>query len=158
MGAASRAESNEWFANVDPVLFPWLDDHRVEDAAVFPAAGFAEIALAAARETFGHGALEVRNLEILQPLVFDGVRSFELMTRVSHDTHVVEIRSRPRPGGDQWVVHAQATVAQARIADVAADAPAEPSGAGFEAARLYELTRRRGFAYGPAFRRVISAT
>jgi acyl transferase domain-containing protein/acyl carrier protein len=157
LGAVARAESNEWFATVDPAQFSWLDDHRIEDAAVFPAAGFAEIALAAARQTFGPGALEVRDLDILQPLVFDGVRSFELMTRVSHDTHVVEIRSRPRPNGDQWVVHVQATVAPAPVADGAAEAPAQPSGASFDSARLYELTRRRGFFYGPAFRRVASA-
>ena len=156
LGAAARGESREWFTAIDPGVFPWLEDHRVEDAAVFPAAGFVEIALAAARETYGEGALEVRDLEILLPLVFDGARSFEVMTRVSHDTGVLEIRSRPRPGGDEWSLHVQATIARSPVPDT----PAEPMpGAAsdvFDADRLYALARRRGLMYGPAFRKVDS--
>ncbi|HKU98833.1 MAG TPA: SDR family NAD(P)-dependent oxidoreductase [Vineibacter sp.] len=156
LGTSVRAHSHEWYTAIDPGLFPWLEDHRVEDAAVFPAAGFIEIALAAARQTFGDGALEVRDLEILQPLVFDAERSFEVMTRVSHDTGVLEIRSRPRPGEDDWSLHVKATVAQAPVPDVTVEPLTEPACDVFDADRLYALARRRGLMYGPAFRKVDS--
>jgi len=156
LGAAVRGESREWFTAIDPGVFPWLEDHRVEDAAVFPAAGYVEIALAAARETYGEGPLEVRDLEILLPLVFDGARSFEVMTRVSHDTGVLEIRSRPRPGGDEWSLHVQATIARAPVPDTPAEAMPGPASDVFDADRLYALARRRGLMYGPAFRKVDS--
>ncbi len=154
LGTAVRGESREWFATIDPGLFPWLEDHRVEDAAVFPAAGFVEIALAAARETYGDGALEVRDLEILQPLVFDGNRSFEVMTRVSHDTGVVEIRSRPRPAGSDWSLHVQASVVRAPVPDTSLEALQGAATEIVGADRLYGLARRRGLMYGPAFRKV----
>ncbi len=156
LGSSVRAQSHEWYTAIDPGLFPWLDDHRVEDAAVFPAAGFIEMALAAARETFGQEALEVRDLEILQPLVFDSERSFEVMTRVSHDTGVLEIRSRPRPGEDDWSLHVKATIAQAPVSDVVAEPLSAPACDVFDADRLYALARRRGLMYGPAFRKVDS--
>ncbi|WP_178133513.1 type I polyketide synthase [Vineibacter terrae] len=156
LGSAMRAESREWFTAIDPGLFPWLEDHRVEDTAVFPAAGFIEIALAAARETYGDGALEVRDLEILQPLVFDAERSFEVMTRVSHDTGVLEIRSRPRPGEDEWSLHVKATVAQAPVSEMSVAPLSDPACDVFDAERVYALARRRGLVYGPAFRKVES--
>ncbi|HJQ56077.1 MAG TPA: acyltransferase domain-containing protein, partial [Vineibacter sp.] len=154
LGAALRAESGEWFASIDPGLHPWLDEHRVEDAPVFPAAGFVEIALAAAREAFGDGAIEVRDMEILLPLVFDGARSFEVMTRVSHDTKVVQIHSRPRSGGDEWSIHVQASVAQAPVSQGTAPAPSGATVEVYDAARLYALAQRRGLMYGPSFRKV----
>ncbi|MCW5744746.1 MAG: SDR family NAD(P)-dependent oxidoreductase [Alphaproteobacteria bacterium] len=153
LGSALRPDAGDWFASIDPQLFPWLEDHRVEDTAVFPAAGFVEIALAAARQKFGSGALEVRDLEILQPLVFDGVRSFELMTRISHDTNVLEIRSRPRPGGDEWSLHVQASIAQAPAADAIVPPLAGEVSAVFDADQVYRLAQRRGLMYGPAFRK-----
>jgi NADPH:quinone reductase-like Zn-dependent oxidoreductase/acyl carrier protein len=156
LGAAARGESREWVTAIDPGVFAWLEDHRVEDAAIFPAAGFVEIALAAAREAYGEGALEVRDLEILSPLVFDAARSFEVMTRVSHDTGVLEIRSRPRPGGDEWSLHVQATIARAPVPDMKAEAMPGAASDTFDADRLYAMARRRGLMYGPAFRKVES--
>lgn len=154
LGNKLHSGLNEWISTVDANVFPWLDDHRVDGAAVFPAAGFIEMALGAARETFGDGALEVRDLEILQPLVFDGIRSFETVTRLSSETQTLEMYSRPRPGSEDATLHAKVTIAKAP-----AQAGGYPSWQGvlcdtFDAARMYDVTRRRGFAYGPAFQRV----
>src|SRR5262249_17336951 len=110
-----------------------------------------------ARETFGKVALEVRDLEIVQPLVFDRVGSFEVMTRLSHDTHVLEIKSRPVAGaGDEWLINVQTTVAQAPSAQGKSEAPLKKVREVFDSERVYELSRQRGFSYGDAFRRIAS--
>ncbi len=156
LGNKARANANEWLSAIDADVLPWLGDHRVDEAAVFPAAGFIEIALAAAREVFGHVALEIRDLEILQPLVFDGVRSFEIVTQMSAETNTAVIRSRPRPSGDDGAINAKAAFAQAPVSDVPAEVWQSDIVDTFDTARLYDVTRRRGFAYGPAFRRIAS--
>lgn len=156
LGSPFRTGSGEWFATVDPGLFPWLDDHKVEEATVFPAAAFAEIALAATRETVGDGALEVRDFEIGQPLVFDGVRSFEITTRVSHESRMFEIRSHARDGDEDWLVNVQGSVSQAPVPEAKAFVPGGKPRDVFDTEALYKLALRRGFLYGPAFRRVVS--
>jgi acyl transferase domain-containing protein/acyl carrier protein len=51
----------------------WLGDHRVFERVVFPGAGFAELALAAAGELWPEaGALRLDELLLLEPLVLEG--------------------------------------------------------------------------------------
>lgn len=156
IGSKLRDDSNQWLSSIDADLFPWLGDHRVEDAAVFPAAGFIEMALAVARETFGDGAIEVRDLEILQPLVFDGVKSFEISAKLSSDTQTVEMYSRLRPGLQDPAFNAKAKIAQSPATHAKCDPWQGTVSDSFDAERLYGVTRRRGYAYGPAFRRIAS--
>lgn len=153
LGQATRPGSGAWYATVDPLVLPWLGDHRVEDAAVFPAAGFIEVALAAARETFGEVALEVRDLEILQPLVFNDERSFEIATRLSTETSTIEMRSRPRPSVDDFSLNAKATIGPAPVSEkLERFIPLVKTS--LDSREVYALAQRRGLSYGPAFRRI----
>ena len=156
LGNKLRNGLSEWISTVDVSVLPWLGDHCVDGAVVFPAAGFIEMALGAARETFGDGALEVRDLEILQPLVFDGVRSFETLAKLSSETQMLEMYSRPRPGSEEGALNAKGIIAKAPVQSGGYDPWKGIFCDTFDAARLYEATRRRGFAYGPAFQRVES--
>ena len=52
----SRSMDIYFGSEVDLSTIPWLTDHRVFDAAVFPATGFLEIALAAGADIAGTGA------------------------------------------------------------------------------------------------------
>ncbi len=53
---------------LDPRLFPWLDDHRFWDSVVFPAAGYGEIGLALARHLFPGESYVVEDLEMKKAL------------------------------------------------------------------------------------------
>ena len=63
-----------WQADIATETIPWLADHKVHGQAVMPAAAFAEMALAAARQALGlpGGAVEVTALDIEQTLALDG--------------------------------------------------------------------------------------
>ncbi|WP_075214472.1 type I polyketide synthase [Mongoliimonas terrestris] len=153
LGFRVRRGTGPWIAGIDTDRIPWLADHKVEASTVFPAAGFVEAALAAARETFGEGPIEIRDLDILRPLVLEDGEPVELRTEVDPDHHVVEIASRRRLSGDDFALHVRARIARPPVATT----PAEPIPAatepGLDAAALYTLTRRFGLDYGPAFRR-----
>ena len=88
LGRRLRSDSHEWFSTVDPMLFPWLNDHKVSGVLVFPATAFIEVMLAAGQQIHGDAVLELRDLDIVQPLIFDGKSCFETLVKIeSRDGH-----------------------------------------------------------------------
>ena len=151
-GKRLRPETAEWFNVIDLDLLPFLADHKVEQTAVFPAAGFIEMALRAALQWTGEARIEVRDLEILRPLVLDEGKTFETMVRLSPDDRVIEIHARPRLSGADWSLYAKAGF---RTLAGAADAPApqaDTAGTKVSHDEIYRLTLAHGLDYGPAFR------
>lgn len=143
-----------WENTLDPSVLPWLADHKVGGAVVFPGAAYAEMALAAAREWLGAGAFGLEEMDILAPLVFDEevarTLRFELYPR---DGSFV-IKSRPRLSTDPWTLHASGRLLQpsgatshARLAR-----PDPRHASALPADAHYRLTAALGLAYGPAFR------
>lgn len=155
LGARHRLDSAEWFSTVDPALFPWIDDHKVGDVPVLPATGYVEAMLAAAREIHPEGALELRDLDILRPLVFDGKTSYETSIRLAHETGIVELLSRQRGGGGGWTLNARGIIGRSPIAGKATVSPETPAHAIIvPKSSVYAWAQDLGFDYGPTFQRV----
>jgi len=159
LGQRPRVDSGDWFAIVDPVLFPWLQDHKVGDAVVFPATAYVEVVLAAAREVYGDVALELRDFDIVRPLIFDGRTSHETMVRFAAETGLVEFHSRLRGGLPDWTLHARGIIRRSPIAtEISAPASARVGSVLVPKAKVYECAQDLGFTYGPAFQRVRQAS
>lgn len=155
LGLRPRADCTEWFSTVDPELFPWLGDHKVTNVAVFPASAYVEVLLSAAREVHADGAVELRDLDIILPLMFDGSTSVETLVRLSPETGVAEFLSRPRGGEPDWTLNARGIIGRSPVAMKAAAPPAALDGMIVVAKpKVYESSRQLGFDYGPAFQRV----
>lgn len=155
LGARLRTDSAEWFSTVDPALYLWIDDHKVGDVPVFPATGYVETILAAAREVHPEGALELRDLDILRPLVFEGRTSFEVCVRLAHETGTVELLSRQRGGGAGWTLNARGIIGRSPIAGKTTVPPAIPDHAVIVTkSRVYAAASALGFSYGPTFQRI----
>ena len=155
LGRRPRLDCFEWFSMVDPQLFPWLQHHKVAGSPVFPGTAYAEVMLAAARTVHGDAPLELRDFDIVRPLVFDGRASYETLLRLSPETGVAEFLSRARGGVVDWTLHARGVVHRSPIAGrmVALEQvpPGKPSVA---KPQVYASARALGFGYGPAFQRV----
>jgi acyl transferase domain-containing protein/NADPH:quinone reductase-like Zn-dependent oxidoreductase/acyl carrier protein len=155
LGLRPRADCTDWFSTVDSRLFPWIDDHKVGSVAVFPASAYVEVLLAAAREVHADGAVEVRDLDIILPLTFDGSTSVETLVRLSPETGIVEFLSRSRGGEPDWTLNARGVVGRSPIAAKAAPVPTALDGMIVVAKpKVYETGRQLGFDYGPTFQRV----
>lgn len=155
LGTRRHHESLEWYSTVDPVLFPWIADHKVGGIPVFPAAAYVEVMLAVAREVHPGNAIELREMDIVRPLVFDRRTSFETLLRLSHETGVTEFLSRPRGGGLDWALNARAIVARSPATEEHLPAQVAPGGNVFvPKAKVYEISRDLGFEYGPSFQRI----
>jgi phthiocerol/phenolphthiocerol synthesis type-I polyketide synthase C len=154
LGLRLRQDCTEWFSTIDPALFPWLEDHKLGNTPVFPAAGYVEVVLAAAREVHGDVALELRDLDIVRPLAFENHVSYETMLRLSPDSGLVEFLSRPRGGVPDWTLNARGTVSRSPITGSTVAPPVLPAGVvvvGKPAA--YRAAQALGYDYGPAFQR-----
>jgi phthiocerol/phenolphthiocerol synthesis type-I polyketide synthase D len=131
----------------------WLADHQVDGQAVMPAAGFAEMALAAGSQALGvpPAAVAADRLEVERMLPLD--RATQVTTQLSRDTETggrVEIHSRSARG--TWCRHAVAHVGMAQR-DVSARRPdpAAEAGTAVSPAEFYATLRHAGLCQGPAF-------
>ncbi|MFD2123246.1 hypothetical protein ACFSNO_33720 [Streptomyces cirratus] len=138
---------------------PWLADHVVRDAILFPGSGFVELAVRAGDHA-GCGVLE--ELALHAPLVLpeDGAVAVQIVVGAADESGRrsvgVYAREEGTPGTvpeREWTLHAEGVLADS------ADAPAfdltawPPPGADpLPLDGAYETLRDRGLAYGQAFR------
>ncbi|WP_237155125.1 type I polyketide synthase [Oryzibacter oryziterrae] len=145
-----------WFSHVDAVIVPWLADHKVELSTVFPAAGFVELLLSAARKRHTRGPLELRDLDILRPLVLEDGEMAEIRTELDAASDIIDVSSRTRLAAAAFNLHVRARVGVPPSQDVPVVTLPAPTGEPMAASALYELTRSFGLHYGPAFQRATS--
>lgn len=141
-----------WENTLDPAVLPWLADHQVGGAIVFPGAAYAEMALAAAREWLGGERLVFEEMDIVSPMVFDGEHARTLRFDLNDRDGGFQIKSRQRLSHDEWTLHAAGRILQ--------------PGAGLQSARIpplstntdridrethYRLAATLGLDYGPTF-------
>jgi acyl transferase domain-containing protein len=101
---------------------PWLADHRVYDLTLFPATGFLELALAAARHSSGDERIVLDNLSIHQGLVLPSQGAVTVQVIVTPGAgggHKVEVFSAEvtSAADADWRRHVSATTARADGSD-----------------------------------------
>ncbi|WP_340110450.1 SDR family NAD(P)-dependent oxidoreductase [Pikeienuella sp. HZG-20] len=154
LGWRLKRDEGAWSNIIDVGLQPWLADHRIDGAIVFPAAGYVEMALAAGRRIFGNS--ELSEFEILRPIVLDDGAAVE--TRVSFDqsTGQIRIESRRRLVGVEWGLNAFGVLRKTPVAaPVAAEADLKGA-AKLNGRQLYQSLEAYGLNYGAAFQRIKS--
>ncbi|MCZ0974970.1 SDR family NAD(P)-dependent oxidoreductase [Streptomyces albulus] len=162
LGSRQAGPEAAWLNRLDTDRLSWIEDHQVADAVVWPAAGFVEMALAAARSR--HDApLEITGLAIDRALTLNwsadsaspsDADDVHLATQLAQDGRLT-IRSRT--GEQDWTEHVRASVRsllrpQPPCLDIAALERRLPDKRpGLE---HYAAAHRAGLDYGPAFRTV----
>jgi phthiocerol/phenolphthiocerol synthesis type-I polyketide synthase C len=154
IGARLIADRLEWSAQVDPKLVPDLADHKIDGTVLLPGSAFVEMALAVARSWLESDQATIAELDIQQPMAFVGDMSREVMCRVSADTHLLEILSRPRLGHTPWQTHATAKI----VADAGHSDPNVSFPRDFvrqiPGSDLYLAANAAGLQFGPSFQNV----
>ncbi|MCB1773690.1 MAG: SDR family NAD(P)-dependent oxidoreductase [Gammaproteobacteria bacterium] len=167
LGYRMHENPGQWENLFDLAVFPDLADHAVGDTVVFPAAGFVEMALAAASAWYrsepadaangdaGFAAQEIEELEILSPLLLEKTTSRKVRFSIEPGDGRFTIRSRGYLEDGGWQLH------------VVGRLPGKPTGgtdrrplhppqrvADSGAEQHYALTAGVGLDYGPAYRAV----
>ena len=140
----------------------WVADHRINDYVLFPATGFLELALAAAREVLGSDRCLVRDFRIGAPMLLpegDSITVQIAVTPAADGSHQVQIFSRSSAeGSTPWQSHATAVVARSDAPAAALAGPEElerRNETPIDLPAYYENLARQGRRYGPAFRGLV---
>ncbi len=156
IGYRASSDVPVWHSHLDTVVCPELGDHRVAGKSWLPAAAFADMALSAAQMWLGHDRVELRDLDIVRPLVLSAEALMDVRTSIDSATATCQIDSRPCRSDDPWQVHARCRVTKLCDADRAPSARmwTEVGARVLPAADVYAQAKRVGLDYGPAFRRL----
>ncbi len=147
----------------------WVADHRIGGAVLMPMTAYLEIALAAARETGGEGALAIDNVEVAEPMVLregaERLMQVSVSALEAPDTgRRIRIFSRPADDDKEaWTLHATALAGTRDAADQAAPLAEWSTGADREGgdavdpSAFYDRVDAIGISFGPAFRALQTA-
>nr|WP_246422139.1 type I polyketide synthase [Nocardiopsis mwathae] len=140
-------------AGLSPHRVAWLAEHTVDGTPLFPAAGFAELALRAGDRV---GRRRVRELDMAAPLPLTGDDTVQVRLTVDHPGAEGErpftVHSR-LDGDGPWTRNATGLLADGTpCAEPLPAAWPPPGAAPVDLDRAYERLAERGYGYGPAFR------
>ncbi|WP_345397009.1 polyketide synthase dehydratase domain-containing protein [Nonomuraea salmonea] len=154
MQLAAHPGTEFWESWQDVRTTPYLAEHRVDDMAVFPAAGYAEMALAAS----GGEPVELTDLIFAAALTLPDQRTTQVQLALAGTGEQRAFQIYSDQGDGAWTLHAKGRLRPAPAtepATEAAQAPAVPEGcAVIGADDFYRECAARGLRYGPRFQRI----
>jgi amino acid adenylation domain-containing protein len=156
LGFRLKIGAPRWQAHIAADAPRYMGDHCVDGTPVFPAAGYVELCLAAAREVLGPGVWELESIAFHDALVLPTSGVVIVETSLSAETGRIEIQSRLRGQEEDWTRRASG-----RVRTWSGFEPGlkpwrpkiEPP-AYFEQARFYLQLKSEGHGFGPAFQSV----
>ena len=161
--SAAHQGTHFWETDLSARAFPYLSDHRVQGAMVMPAAGFSEMALAAATEVFGAGCHTLQHLQFQKALFLadDQPKTIQLalslVTPGEASVKFFTVQPGEAQGPSASTLHVTGTIAIATTESITApdgDTVEEIRGRCQEivsAPEFYRETHERGLEYGVSF-------
>jgi phthiocerol/phenolphthiocerol synthesis type-I polyketide synthase C len=145
-----------WENQLDTQIEPFLADHNVGGAVVFPGAGFVELALAAAHQNQASDFIEIEDLEIRSPLILSHDHSKVIRFTLEAADGRFHIQSRELGKDAEWQQHSLGRVLEdATGSQLTVIAPALPTREpDFDQTSHNQLTGYVGLEYGPAFQTI----
>lgn len=149
-----------WEQTVDLQLMPWLAGHEIDETVLFPAAGYLEMAVEAARLSMKNvQTVELDNLAILRPMALSVDAAKILQTRVS-PAGMLTLTSRDQLSAEEPLLHL-AGRSIASDAEKPKDEPwtarVEKEGRACDVEAFYEALAGIGLTYKGAFKPIKSA-
>ncbi len=155
LGNRLKAAQPSWNVELDTADLGYLEDHRIGGSIVFPGAGYVEMALAAARETFGPVPCVLEDIEFQKFLFLDEKAACSAQVVLDSASSGFDIYACADASDNTWDLHARGCVRQAN----------QPTPGSVDLAQLrqrcpdpvdreeyYRLLADMGLNYGPTFR------
>jgi acyl transferase domain-containing protein len=160
MNLAHSPSTFVWQTVFDNEMLNMLQDHKIENDIVFPAAGYIEMALQAAKETSLDNTHELSDFVIKESMILQtGIpRSVQVMLSNGEDGNLIlNVYSRTAIAED-WILHASAIFTQEQEDDhlqalegTSPEIIRQQSTSQFTAEEFYKTLQLHGIQYGPAF-------
>ncbi len=156
LGHALPQHLYQWENQLDTQLEPYLTDHNVGGTILFPAAGFAEVAIAAAYQIDSRAFVELEELEIRSPLVLSHEQTKIIRFSYSQDDGRFTLNSRELAHASNWQSHSAGRILSDATGTklTSANLVLPERQADFDQASHAALTDFFNFKYGPAFQTI----
>jgi len=157
LGYKLQQREMTWENQLDTQLQPYLADHNIGGAVLFPGSGFAEVALAAAHQLHSTPFIEIEDLEIRAPLVLSDEHSKVIRFSLESADGRFTLRSRELASSPEWTHHLAGRIlseATGYWLDVAAAPDIPEREPDFDKASHALLTESVGLEYGAAFKAI----
>jgi phthiocerol/phenolphthiocerol synthesis type-I polyketide synthase C len=148
-----------WESEVGPELVPYLADHRVEEAIVFPAAAWIAMVAAALRDLHGTSLApwEMSEIELVAPLTLvpGGRQRVQLKVEAGAGAAFEGWSAADGEDAAGWTLHARGRWrASGWVGGPGPSGSPAPRGRRVSAEQHYGELARRGLRYGPRFQAV----
>ena len=153
LGLRQTAPKPTWRFELDPRLFPWLNDHRFWDSVVFPAAGYGEIGLAVARNLFPGDHFVIEDLEMKKALFVSEAKVPTVEVVFDPQTRVFQVFSSTGDRRD-WELNSQGVLRKIPRPEVPAadfETLRKPLLEHFTHEQYYDDYAKAGYQFGPNF-------
>jgi acyl transferase domain-containing protein len=156
LGKRLNVAGPTWEVELSRYRTPFLSDHRIQGAVVFPGAGYVEMALTAARQVLGQGPHDLEGIAFKRALFLSDSDDAKVQTVVDVESGHVEIASQGKGGRSGWAQHATAQLRPARHGrrQVALGDIWQRCGELLTGPECYQAFEQLGFQYGPRFQGV----
>ncbi|HET6546723.1 MAG TPA: SDR family NAD(P)-dependent oxidoreductase [Rhodanobacteraceae bacterium] len=144
-----------WEARLDEPHLDYLDDHLIDGTAVFPGAGYVEMALAAARRLEPDGEIALRDVEFLRPLVLADRKGLRIQIAIDPDDARFDIHAGAATEAAGWARYARGRISRgagSRAPACDAEAIRTRLDAACGPDDFYAGLHQRGLHYGERFR------
>ena len=158
LGQPLKSAYSVWSVELDRYRLAYLNDHRLQDVVVFPAAAYVEMALAAAREVFGPGPAEVEDLTLHRAIIMPNSESVLVQLVREPGQPSFNIYSHANGSEQPWVRHASGKIRRCQDGVVPQRVSLEEIVARCKLeipkAEVYRQLHKTGLQYGPLFQGV----
>src|SRR3954469_22281917 len=158
LGNQLDAAHSVWSTELDKAALPYLEDHRIQDTVMYPAAGYVEMALAAARQAFGQEPCVAEDMALQRALFLpDGEPPTVQLIRDPSQSSF-DIYSHANGSDQAWARHVTGKLGRSADGEGTTKVSLAQirSRCGEEIAKgdFYRLFHTFGMQYGPRFQSV----
>ncbi|MFK7835476.1 MAG: SDR family NAD(P)-dependent oxidoreductase [Sulfitobacter sp.] len=158
LGMQATGPAPRWTNEFDLHSPAFLSDHIYAGEVLFPAAGYVDVMLGAGEALFPGQVIELENCAFHAALFLASDSSVQMQTVYAPDRGRIEVSSRTRNSGEDWILRAEAFLRPVDVVSPGTLAPLEDAPGGIhrpDTVAFYDmLAASGGVAYGPAFRTI----
>ena len=157
LGNRQEAPQPSWQGVIEVASQSYVADHLIGGAIVFPGAGFVEMALAAARETFGPVPCVLEDIEFQKLLIIDSNAGVPAQVVIDPASSDFSVYAQPDSRDNTWDLHARGNM---RVNNLPPPAASDLSqirqrcGEFVDRGEHYRIFSEMGVEYGPTFKAI----
>ncbi|VFM97882.1 MAG: Acyl transferase domain-containing protein [Candidatus Kentron sp. G] len=153
-----RAPNPAWEVEINELYFPYLHDHRIQGATVWPGAAYVEAAFALHERLTGEAPCTLEGIEFHRMLVVDPDKIQRLRISWHEKSRTLTVHCAEDEDRPDWQLHASGTMLSrstgARTTSIALESIRDQCRTVMTADCLYDRFAARGLDYGPHFRTI----